>query len=155
MPDDLTEKVDELFALLTEQGQGDYMGERVSQLQHSLQAAELAMDATRDEETILAALLHDIGRFIPAAKEAQSLIAPNGQYVGKAGHETMGARYLRQLGFSEKVCALVAAHVEAKRYLAAVDEAYYDKLSSLSKHSLALQVKQIRAANVAIMSTRS
>ena len=134
-------QVDQLFSFLLKQGNTDYMGERVSQLEHSLQAAQLAIDAQKGEETILAALLHDVGRFIPAAKDAETLIAPNGQIVGKAAHETMGEEFLRGMGFSEKICALVGAHVQAKRYLTAVDTAYYDSLSSLSKHSLALQVR--------------
>lgn len=38
------------------------------------------------------------------------------QSVGRIGHETLGAEYLRALGFSETVCRLVASHVPAKRY---------------------------------------
>jgi predicted HD phosphohydrolase len=52
------------------------MGEDVSQLQHSLQAASLAVEHGADEPTILAALLHDIGRFIPEAASLPKLIAP-------------------------------------------------------------------------------
>jgi predicted HD phosphohydrolase len=59
--------VDEVFSLIYEQGQGDYIGEKVSQLEHSLQAGYFAQKARADEETILGALLHDVGRFIPAA----------------------------------------------------------------------------------------
>lgn len=36
--------------------------------------------------------------------------------VGRMGHETIGAEYLRSLGFSERVCRLVESHVPAKRY---------------------------------------
>lgn len=39
------ETVRQLFAFIEKQGQGDYLGERVSQLQHSLQAATLAQQA--------------------------------------------------------------------------------------------------------------
>lgn len=41
------ETVRELFDFIHKQGQGDYLGERVSQLQHSLQAATLAQQAGR------------------------------------------------------------------------------------------------------------
>ncbi|KIW91776.1 uncharacterized protein Z519_07746 [Cladophialophora bantiana CBS 173.52] len=129
----------ELFEFLRAQGDTDYMGERVSQLQHSLQAAQLAYNSSADNDTILAALLHDVGRFIPVASEMPALIAPDGQHVGIADHEVLGERYLRQIGFSEKICQLVGAHVMAKRFLTAVDKNYYDSLSPLSKKSLKFQ----------------
>ncbi|EMC93347.1 hypothetical protein BAUCODRAFT_37034 [Baudoinia panamericana UAMH 10762] len=131
--------VADLFAFIEAQGHKDYLGERVSQLQHSLQAATLAQQAGADDETVLGALLHDVGRFIPAAEKMESMIAPDGTYVGEASHEVVGERYLRQLGFSDKVCQLVGAHVMAKRYLTAVDTAYYDGLSSSSKTTLKFQ----------------
>jgi predicted HD phosphohydrolase len=37
--------------------------------------------------------------------------------VGRMGHETIGAEFLRSLGFSDIVCQLVASHVPAKRYV--------------------------------------
>jgi predicted HD phosphohydrolase len=70
--------VKELFAFITAQGQGDYLGERVSQLQHSLQCATLARKAGADDQTVLGALLHDVGRFIPAAEKEKSMTAPDG-----------------------------------------------------------------------------
>lgn len=42
---DARETVRQLFDFIGKQGQGDYLGERVSQLQHSLQAATLAQQA--------------------------------------------------------------------------------------------------------------
>lgn len=132
--------ISELFNFITLQGDGDYIGEAVSQLEHSLQAAHLAHAAGADEETILGALLHDVGRFIPASNSMPKMITPNGFYVGRASHEVLGEKYLRQLGFSEKVCQLVGAHVMAKRYLTAVDKGYYDSLSKSSKTTLKFQV---------------
>ena len=134
------EMVRELFAFIEAQGHGDYLGESVSQLQHTLQAATLAQNAGADDETVLGALLHDVGRFIPASDKMPAMIAPDGTYVGKASHEILGERYLRQLGFSEKICQLVGAHVMAKRYLTAVDKGYYDGLSRSSKRTLEFQV---------------
>ena len=132
--------IKELFAFIEAQGQADYIGEAVSQIEHSVQAATLAQRAGADEETVLGALLHDVGRFIPAADKMQSMIDSDGTYVGKASHEVLGEQYLRQLGFSETVCQLVGAHVMAKRYLTAVDKAYYDGLSKSSKTTLKFQV---------------
>ena len=68
------------------------------------------------------------------------ILAPDGAFLGKASHEVLGEQYLRQLGFSEKICQLVGAHVMAKRYLTAVDADYYDGLSKSSKMTLKFQV---------------
>jgi predicted HD phosphohydrolase len=54
-------------------------------------------------------------------------------------HEVVGEHYLRRLGFSEKICQVVGAHVMAKRYLTAVDKEYYDSLSKSSKATLKFQ----------------
>lgn len=70
----------------------------------------------------------------------EAMIAPDGTYVGKASHEILGEQYLRELGFSDKVCQLVGAHVMAKRYLTAIDEHYYNDLSQSSKMTLKFQV---------------
>lgn len=143
MEQDAGATIEQLFDFLKAQGGTDYMGERVSQLQHSLQAAQLAYESGADDETILAALLHDVGRFIPEASSMPALIAPGGQCVGIKDHEVLGEQYLRQLGFSDKICQLVGSHVMAKRYLIAVDKEYYDSLSSLSKNSLFHQVGEV------------
>ena len=66
-------------------------------------------------------------------------IAADGTFVGRASHEIVGARYLKQLGFNDKVCQLVEAHVMAKRYLA-TDQDYYNSLSKSSKVTLEYQV---------------
>lgn len=130
-----------LFAFITAQGSSDYLGERVSQLHHSLQAAHLARRAGADDETVLGALLHDVGRFIPTLQsQMPPMIAPDGVFIGRASHEIFGERYLRELGFSDKICQLVGAHVMAKRYLTAVDDGYYDGLSETSKNTLKFQV---------------
>ncbi|ETI25651.1 phosphonoacetate hydrolase [Cladophialophora carrionii CBS 160.54] len=131
--------VKELFHFIKVQGQGDYLGENVSQLEHSLQAAQLAVEAGADDDTILGALLHDVGRFIPAAEDMPAMIAPDGVFVGRASHEVLGEKYLRALGFSETICQLVGAHVMAKRYLTAVDREYYAGLSESSKTTLKFQ----------------
>lgn len=130
-----------LFSFVEAQGYADYIGEAVSQLEHSLQAAHLAKEAGADEDTVLGALLHDIGRFIPDADSMPAMIASNGTYVGREAHEIVGEKYLRELGFNEKICQLVGAHVMAKRYLTAVDKTYYDSLSSSSKTTLTYQVR--------------
>ena len=136
------ETITQLFSFLRAQGNTDYLGERVSQLEHSLQCAHLARQSPQygsDPEVILGALLHDVGRFIPSAKNMPAMIAPDGAYIGQASHEVLGERYLRQLGFSEKVCQLVGSHVVAKRFLTATEKGYYEGLSETSKRTLEFQ----------------
>ncbi|ATY61640.1 domain HDIG [Cordyceps militaris] len=140
---------DYVLSVLAASEQTPYLGEAISQLQHSLQAAAQAASATPpvDELTQVAALLHDIGQFAPAAdlraltgSEARRLggqAAPHS--VGRAGHETLGGAMLLALGFPDKVARLVESHVAAKRYLCAVDAAYGERLSDASKRSLAYQ----------------
>lgn len=129
-----------LFTFISAQGQGDYLGEAISQEQHSLQTATLAQYAGCDTETIIGGLLHDVGRFIPDAKDMPAMIAADGNYLGSGSHEVLGEKYLRGLGFSEKVCQLVGAHVMAKRFLCAVEGSYWEGLSWNSKETLRHQV---------------
>jgi predicted HD phosphohydrolase len=135
-------KVQTLFSYLTAQGQGDYIGESISQLEHSLQAAALASSSGADDATVLAALLHDVGRFIPAAKDLPRMIAADGTYVGTESHEAVGEKYLCGLGFPREVYEVVGAHVWAKRYLCATEPGYWEALSKSSKASLVFQVRE-------------
>lgn len=141
--------VENIFNILEEGSKKEYLGEDISQLEHSLQTAQQARDAKADDETIIAALLHDIGQFcdrqtaMDIMAEASELVDKTNSAstvkVGVKGHEYIGGQYLRRLGFSEKVAQLVEAHVVAKRYLTATDESYYNGLSSASKASLKYQ----------------
>ena len=143
--------VKDLFHFIHVQGQGDYLGEKVSQLEHSLQAAQLAVEAGADDDTVLGALLHDVGRFIPDAEKMPAMTTSDGVFVGRESHEVLGEKYLRGLGFSEAICQLVGAHVMAKRYLTAVDKGYYDGLSQSSKTTLKFQVGTLQASPSSIV----
>ncbi|KAL4872785.1 hypothetical protein BDV12DRAFT_210132 [Aspergillus spectabilis] len=133
-----------LFAFVHAQGHTDYLGEHISQLEHSLQCAHLARQSQEygnDAEVVIAALLHDVGRFIPAAEKMAAMTGPDGTYIGTQSHEVLGERYIREIGFSEKVCELVGAHVMAKRYLVATDAGYWEGLSESSKKTLEYQLR--------------
>ena len=109
-----------------------YVGEPVSQLEHGLQAAGLAIKAGAGEHMILAALLHDVGHWCnPEASQMESL--------GTRDHEKLGAEYLDAIGLQPEISALVGSHVEAKRYLAATTPEYIAKLSSASRKTLDFQ----------------
>lgn len=123
--------VDEVFQLYRHHGDEDYIGEAVSQLEHMLQAGELARRQGYDEEVILAAFFHDIGHLLAFEGDYENM----GGY-GVEDHEKLGADFLRAHGFSERIATLVESHVQSKRYLTAKDPAYYARLSDASKHTL-------------------
>ncbi len=128
-------KTNQILDLYQKYGHELYFGENVTQLQHALQSAELAKAKQSDDETILAAFLHDIGHICLEETEPHLWM----DSYGAVDHETLGADFLRKIGFSQKVCRLVASHVAAKRYLTSVDQEYYEKLSEASKKTLEFQ----------------
>lgn len=120
--------------LFAQSGQDAYFGEPVTQLEHALQTAQLAERAGADRETVLAAFLHDIGHLLPPEQA--------GAYMdgyGTVDHERLGANFLRQRGFSEKVAQLIENHVNAKRYLVARNPEYRARLSEASLRTLEFQ----------------
>lgn len=120
-----------IFSLYDKYGSNQYDGEQITQLQHMCQAGELAEAYGFDEEVILSAFLHDIGH-ICAAQQQQ--ISMNG--FGVLHHEAIGAAFLQENGFSERLINLVKNHVNAKRYLTFKDPKYYQQLSLASKETL-------------------
>lgn len=135
MPARIFQVTDSIISLYRKYGDELYFGEGVTQLQHALQAANLAKESGGDDETILAAFLHDIGHLcIDESEEHQVMDS-----YGIVDHETLGANFLRKMGFSDKVCRLIASHVNAKRFLTYKYPEYYDQLSEASKHTLEFQ----------------
>ena len=121
-----------LTELFEQRGDSQYGGEQVTQLQHALQCAQLAEQTGATTDQIVAALLHDIGHLLHDLPED----APD-QGIDDH-HENRGNAYLKKR-FPASVCEPVRLHVAAKRYLCAVDEDYYGKLSEASVQSLKLQ----------------
>ena len=124
--------VNEVFALYERFGHEDYIGEPVSQLEHMSQAAALAKEEGYGDEVVLAAFFHDIGHL--CADAAGSMDG-----MGNIDHEKLGADYVLERGFSERLAALVQGHVIAKRYLTYKYPEYYNKLSPASKVTLDFQ----------------
>jgi phosphonate degradation associated HDIG domain protein len=126
--------VNEIFSLYEKFGDEDYIGEPVSQLEHMSQAAALAQAEGYDDEVVLAAFFHDIGHLCADEDEVESMDG-----MGNVDHEKLGADYLLERGFSERVANLVQGHVIAKRYLTYKFPEYYDRLSDASKATLEFQ----------------
>jgi len=127
MPD-MLEEIRDLFA----RHGADHYGEGVSLEGHMVQTALLAQAEGAPPYLIAAALLHDVGHFLhPDAGTAPT----EGRDLE---HEALGAAWLSR-GFGRQVTAPIALHVQAKRYLCAVEPAYFDTLSDASRLSLSLQ----------------
>jgi len=133
--------VNGIFDLYAQHGAEEYAGEKVSQLEHMCQAAEFALQEGYDDEVVLAAFLHDVGHLLPIHHAGESMDG-----YGMMDHEKVGADYLRKLGFSERMCRLIASHVNAKRYLTWKYPDYYNQLSGASKKTLEYQGGRMQEA---------
>ena len=126
--------VDDVFNLYERYGNADYIGEPVSQLEHMSQSAQLAIDEGFDDEVVLASFFHDIGHICVLRNEENNM-----KGFGVKSHEKIGADYLREKGFPERIAKLVESHVQAKRYLTFKYPDYFDHLSEASKKTLEFQ----------------
>lgn len=129
-----TEITNQVMSFYEHHGGEEYAGEKVTQLEHMVQAAQLAEEQGYDNEVILAAFLHDIGHICEDGHGDNEM----GEF-GIKDHEQIGADFLKSKGFSKKVVRLVESHVEAKRYLTYKFPEYYDQLSGASKKTLEYQ----------------
>lgn len=124
--------VADIKRLFEERGGTLYGGEGVTELEHALQAALMAEQASASKELIAAALLHDIGHLLhdlPVNSPEQGI---------DDAHENLGAAWLKDR-FSPAVVEPVRLHVASKRYLCTARPGYWDNLSKPSQVSLELQ----------------
>ncbi len=122
----------EVMRLFRERGESEYGGESVTQAEHALQTADLALADGAESTLVAAALLHDIGHLLHQLPDD----APD-QGVDDV-HEELGGRWLEKR-FGPAVTEPVRLHVAAKRYMCARQPEYYDLLSEPSRISLSLQ----------------
>ena len=61
--------IDDIMSLFQTKGNTEYGGEKVSQLEHALQAAHLAQTENAPPALVVAALLHDIGHLMDDGPE--------------------------------------------------------------------------------------
>ncbi|MFZ4517804.1 MAG: HD domain-containing protein [Microthrixaceae bacterium] len=133
--------VDEVLELFDRFGQDRY-DEQVAQLDHALQCAALARRDGAPDALVAAALLHDVGHLLHLRDGGR------GPADEDLAHEDVGARWLSEL-FGPEVTDPIALHVEAKRYLCAVEPGLTDTLSAGSRASLVRQGGPLDAAGVA------
>lgn len=125
---------DEILFLFGKYGGEDYDGEPVSQTSHMIQCAMQALNESAGTELVIGSFLHDVGHLLRHQQKTEAM----GNY-GVVNHEGIGADYLHNKGFSERVCAVVEKHVDAKRYLVATNPEYKAKLSLASLKTLEWQ----------------
>jgi phosphonate degradation associated HDIG domain protein len=130
----IRDRIEEIFRLYESQGSREYVGEPVSLLEHMSQSAQLAIQDGADAEVILAAFFHDIGHLCVASTTENDMDG-----LGTKNHEIVGAEYLRQKGFPDRLTDLVKSHVAAKRYLTFRHPVYFRSLSPASRQTLERQ----------------
>lgn len=124
--------LNDITVLFDRYGHIQYTGEPVTQLEHALQSATLAEQAGAASSLVTACLLHDLGHMLEDAVDTPTLHGVDDL------HQYRILPFLRPL-FDEDVLAPIRLHVDAKRYLCAVDQDYFSQLSQDSVRSLALQ----------------
>jgi len=126
--------VNELFALYEKYGKRSSAGQPISQLEQMAQAAALAEEEGFEDEVILAAFFHNIGYVCANSEDGN-----NANESGNIDREKLGADYLRQHGFSERLATMVESDMMANRYLAYKYPEYYEQLSEADKAKLELR----------------
>lgn len=124
--------IEQIEKLFRDQGDSQYGFEAVSQLEHALQAAMLAELEQSPPGLIAAALLHDIGHLLHNLPDDATEQGIDDR------HEELGQRWLTG-HFGRDVTEPVRLHVDAKRFLCAVESDYEAGLSEPSRQSMALQ----------------
>jgi phosphonate degradation associated HDIG domain protein len=135
--------VDQLVELYNGSTAHRLYDEVVTEREHALQCAALAVRDGAEREVVVAALLHDVGHLL--LDDNVTLDAP---LTVDHGHDAAGARYLARW-FASSVTAPIALHVSAKRYLCAREPEYLAVLSPSSLRSLEVQGGPMSSAEVA------
>lgn len=133
--------IDEIMLLFERRGGEAYTPDLVTRRQHAAQAATLAEEEGAAPSLVAAALLHDIGHMLQSARADLAELGINNR------HEETGYRWLRE-HFGPEVVEPVRLHVQAKRYLCAVEDDYFSLLSPAALRRLELQGGPLRAEEI-------
>ncbi len=125
--------INEVFALYEKHEKNDHAIEPVLNIEHVSQAAALAEEEGFEDEVILAAFFHNIGYLFTMDEKTKSKFDPD-----NIDQERLGADFLRERGFSERVASLVESNVIAQRYLSYKYPEFYNHLSEADKLTLEL-----------------
>ncbi len=120
----MTDIFSKIGKIYNEAGHNHY-GEGVSQIEHAVQCARLAVEEGERSDMVVAALLHDIGHLIGEVNSDH----------GNFRHDHAGAEFLSRY-FPPGVTEPVRLHASAKRYLCTTEAGYIDSLSEASRYSL-------------------
>lgn len=131
--------ISNIFQYYYKNGNNDYIGEGVTQLEHMTQSAMIAESENQPIEVILAALFHDLGHILDDYRDLDNSNVETMGEFGIKDHEKVGADYLRSQGIKYPIPELVENHVRAKRYLTYKYPEYYNNLSDGSKNTLKFQ----------------
>ena len=124
--------VDKLAALFDAIAETSYLGEDITMAEHMLQSAACARRDGAADALVAAALLHDVGYYADANPDNVN------ETNSRKRHDVEAARILAAL-LPAAVTEPIRLHVDAKRYLCAVEPTYHDKLSDASIHTMSLQ----------------
>jgi len=139
--------IDVIFSAFASGGASAYVGEPVTLREHMLQTAQAAELDDAPDYLVAAALLHDYGHLIHGGPEDAA------EHGVDTEHEEVGYRFLQE-HFPARVVDPVRMHVDAKRYLCAVEPGYVNFLSPASQLSLELQGGPMSAEEVAEFEAR-
>lgn len=124
----------DILRLLNQRGSQQYGLEAVSQREHALQCAQLAVSAGEPDGLVIACLLHDLGHLLVAEKNG-----PTERDLSRDQlHQYSLLPFLRGV-LPDEVLEPIRLHVDAKRFLCQAEEGYLATLSAASVHSLAQQ----------------
>lgn len=133
--------VEFLLDLFARRGAEEYIGEAVSMAEHMEQTAACAVADGAPNSLVVAALLHDIGHFV-----CDFAIDAMDHGINNL-HEQAGAAFLQRY-YPASITEPIRLHVDAKRYLCAIDASYTNTLSAASIESLRLQGGPMNAAQI-------
>ena len=128
----MSSPIEAVFAVMSKGGDKRLPEAPDGILRHGLVSAAHARDSGASPDLIVAALLHDVGHLLDLDD------ADGFDDDRDAEHASLGAGWLA-LWLPSTVTRPIALHVDAKRYLAGKDLGFVDRLTPMSRASLALQ----------------
>ncbi|CAH6420512.1 Hypothetical protein HVR_LOCUS1211 [uncultured virus] len=142
---------DEVIDIFNEFGQETYMiGEPLTQLDHALQAAHIALFAGAPDHIVIGMLLHDIGQLV--GRKNNNSITTEELHVS---HDDLGYQWLKERQLPQIVCDIARYHTAIKVMLCQDDPSYFNRLSFASQASYLLQKEKYSTIRSVYSSTKN